>query len=143
MNYKNALNNKLLLGNKILNKNIYNQVKIKNNINNTINVVRNKLKSKYTGFDKGITLYNNMNYNNLYFINNNHSGLNYSELNKRNFLMKNKTSNFKTFNSINNISLKRNIRYHPIFKNNMITNINKVNHISNNLVNLRVIKTKM
>ena len=84
-----------------------------------------------------------MNYNNLYFINNNHSGLNFSALNKQNFLMKNKTSNFKTFNSINNISLKRNIRYHPIFKNNMITNINKVNHISNNLVNLRVIKTKM
>ena len=143
LKYKNALNNKLLLGNKILNKNIYTQVKIKNNINNTINVVRNKLKSKYTGFDKGITLYNNMNYNNLYFINNNHSGLNYSALNKRNFLMKNKTSNFKTFNSINNINLKRNIRYHPIFKNNMITNINKVNRISNNFVNPRVIKTKM
>ena len=143
LKYKNALNNKLLLGNNILNKNIYNQVKIKNNINNTINVVRNKLKSKYTGFDKGITLYNNMNYNNLYFINNNHSGLNYSALNKRNFLMKNKTSNFKTFNSINNINLKRNIRYHPIFKNNMITNINKVNRISNNFVNPRVIKTKM
>ena len=45
LKYKNALNNKLLLGNKILNKNIYNNVKIKNNINNTINVVRNKLKS--------------------------------------------------------------------------------------------------
>ena len=45
--------------------------------------------------------------------------------------MKNVTPNFQTINTINNINLKRNIRYNPLFKNNKETNILKVNHFSN------------
>ena len=129
--YKNTLNPMQLLRNKLFNENINRQINIKNKTNNSINDIRKKLKAKSIVLNQGITLYNNMNYNNLYFINNN-SGAIYTSLNKRNLLKRTSTSNFKSINSINNNNLRRKTRYIPLFKNNMKTNINKVNYISNN-----------
>jgi serine/threonine protein kinase len=124
---KDFSNEKKLLRNKLLDENIHNQINLINNYNK---YVLNKLKGNYIGLNKGITLYKNLNYNNLYFINNN-SGINSNSLIKPNLLMKNVTHNFQTINTINNINLKRNIRYNPLFKNNKETNILKVNHFSN------------
>ena len=124
---KDFSNEKKLLLNKLLDENIHNQINLINNYNK---YVLNKLKGAYIGLNKGITLYKNLNYNNLYFINNN-SRINSNSLIKPNLLMKNVTHNFQTINTINNINLKRNIRYNPLFKNNKETNILKVNHFSN------------
>ena len=63
---------------------------------------------------------------------NNNSGAIYTSLNKRNLHKKSLISNFKSINSINN-NLRRKTRYIPLFKNNMKTNINKLNYISNNI----------
>jgi len=131
LKYKGALIKKQLLQNKIHNENINRQVNTKSNMNNSINDIR-KLKAKSTfGLNKGITLYNNMNYNNLYFITNNNSSTTYIPLNKQNSHSKFLTPNFKHMDIINKMNLKRNTRYIPMFNRNEITNINKVNNISN------------
>ena len=131
LKYKGALIKKQLLQKKIHNENINRQVNTKSNMNNSINDIR-KLKTKSTfGLNKGITLYNNMNYNNLYFITNNNSSTTYIPLNKQNFHSKFLTPNFKHMDIINKMNLKRNTRYIPMFNRNEITNINKVNNISN------------
>ena len=116
---KDFSNEKKLLRNKLLDENIHNQINLINNYNK---YVLNKLKGAYIGLNKGITLYKNLNYNNLYFINNN-SGINSNSLKKQNFPMKNKEHNFQGFNENNKIILKRNIRYNPLFENKLTTNI--------------------
>ena len=129
--YKHTLYPKKLLRNELLNENINRQINIKNNTIYSTNDIRKKLSTTPLGLNKGITLYNNTNYNNLYFINNNNSEINYSALNKSNFLKKTMTHNFKKISNINKINLRRNTRYIPLFKKNMITKINQVNDISN------------
>jgi len=129
--YKHTLYPKKLLRNKLLDENINRQINIKNNTIYSTNDIRKKLSTTPLGLNKGITLYNNTNYNNLYFINNNNSEINYSALNKSNFLKKTMTPNFKKISNINKINLRRNTRYIPLFKKNMMTKINQVNDISN------------
>ena len=128
--YKHILYPKKLLRNEKLNESINRQINIKNNTIYSTNDIRKKLSTTPLGLNKGITLYNNTNYNNLYFINNN-SEINYVALNKSNFLKKTMTPNFKKISNINKINLRRNTRYIPLFKKNMMTKINQVNDISN------------
>ena len=120
--YKDTLNEKHLFSHKLLKENIHSQKILTNFTNNYRNNALSKLNRIYIDLNKGITLYNNLNYNNLYFINNN-SGINSNSLKKQNFPMKNKEHNFQGFNENNKIILKRNIRYNPLFENKLTTNI--------------------
>jgi len=120
--YKDTLNEKHLFSHKLLKENIDSQKILTNFTNNYRNNALSKLNRIYIDLNKGITLYNNLNYNNLYFINNN-SGINSNSLKKQNFPMKNKEHNFQGFNENNKIILKRNIRYNPLFENKLTTNI--------------------
>ena len=130
-NYFSILNNK----NEFINLNKKNDGKEKNILErkllNTINYddkkekfIRNKVRNE---FDKNIinysantnskALYNNINYNNLYFINNTTNNTTYQPLNRNQLLNKNylkPKGNVKRIDDI--IGLKRNIIYRPIFK---------------------------
>ena len=120
--YKDTLNEKHLFSHKLLKEDIDSQKILTNFTNNYRNNALSKLNRIYIDLNKGITLYNNLNYNNLYFINNN-SGINSNSLKKQNFPMKNKEHNFQGFNENNKIILNRNIRYNTIFENNFTINI--------------------
>ena len=74
-------------------------------------------KTNSTFSHNNITLYNNINYNKIYFINKNTKHSENTSLNISN--NKNMTHN----TSINDLDLKKNIIYRPIFKKNLKTKI--------------------
>ena len=95
-----------------------------NNNNSKKQFIRKKVKydineslMNYSANTNSKALYNNINYNNLYFINNTTNNTTYQPLNRNQLLNKNylkPKGNVKRIDDI--IGLKRNIIYRPIFK---------------------------
>ena len=130
-NYFSVLNNKNLFinlndkkddeRNSIFKRKLLNTI---NNNNSKKQFIRKKVKygineslMNYSANTNSKALYNNINYNNLYFINNTTNNTSYQPLNRNKFLNKNillAKGNVKRIDNI--ISLNRNIIYRPIFK---------------------------